>query len=552
MKTRRACWFVLIVLALVAQPLAMSGSPGSVSAQDAEVAAEGTPSSTEESTEGQSEGENGATDEETSDGTPEPAESDGETPDETSDAAEGTPVAEPSEEPETETPDPAASPEAEPVGFAAIDEIVVTLYCDRDPELTRIDNTSADPIEIISIGSQFDQSVDEPYAVGQTIASGSTRIFRSGPGATYGTILTTSFLYTDDAYDQDGAVIETDAGTITESCPPAPPADVNDLKITLSCWSNPELTRIDNLGDAQITILSIGSLFDQGGDEPFALNRPLGGGSTVIYRSGPGATYGTVLTTSYIYTDFAFQQEGVEIVTDAGTTTARCPARPPSEMTLSINCAGSPETTTIRNVGNGPIRLSQLSTTWDRNGNEPYNLNNRALYPGQSITYQSGPGASSNVLTNQQIYTEAAGTAERVNVRLDTGKVFTKSCPPGRKWIEVNLSTQYLIAWEGYTRVRETYVSTGRPGFDTPTGTFYVNTKLYSQTMSGCLQGECYYVPDVPFVMYFTNVGHAIHGAYWHNNFGNVMSHGCINLPVWFSEWLYYWTSYSTPIVIHY
>ena len=72
------------------------------------------------------------------------------------------------------------------------------------------------------------------------------------------------------------------------------------------------------------------------------------------------------------------------------------------------------------------------------------------------------------------------------------------------------------------------------------------------QTMYGCIQGECYYVPDVPWVMYFTDWGHALHGTYWHSNFGHVMSHGCVNLPLDFAEWLYNWTPYGTPVVVHY
>jgi lipoprotein-anchoring transpeptidase ErfK/SrfK len=115
------------------------------------------------------------------------------------------------------------------------------------------------------------------------------------------------------------------------------------------------------------------------------------------------------------------------------------------------------------------------------------------------------------------------------------------SNPGGERWISVNLSSQYLVAYEGDVAVNETYVSTGRSGFDTPPGTFYVSYKLESQTMEGVLGGEYYNVPDVPYVMYFTDLGHAIHGAYWHSNFGAVMSHGCVNLPVWFAEWLYYW-----------
>lgn len=123
----------------------------------------------------------------------------------------------------------------------------------------------------------------------------------------------------------------------------------------------------------------------------------------------------------------------------------------------------------------------------------------------------------------------------------------------GAIWIDVNLSTQYMRVYRGNTVVMETYVSTGRtPNFTTPTGTFYINTKLPSQTMSGTLQGETYHVPNVPWVMYFTNRGHAIHGAYWHNNFGQVMSHGCVNLPVSFSEWLYSVSPIGTRVVIHY
>ncbi|MEA2597281.1 MAG: hypothetical protein QOF01_3750 [Thermomicrobiales bacterium] len=122
----------------------------------------------------------------------------------------------------------------------------------------------------------------------------------------------------------------------------------------------------------------------------------------------------------------------------------------------------------------------------------------------------------------------------------------------GEHWIEVNLSAQYMIAWEGDVAVNETYVSTGRPGFDTPVGTFYINTKLESDDMEGVLGGEYYNVPAVPWVMYFTDVGHAIHGTYWHANFGAVMSHGCVNLPMDFAEWLYFWADYGTRVEIHY
>ncbi len=123
--------------------------------------------------------------------------------------------------------------------------------------------------------------------------------------------------------------------------------------------------------------------------------------------------------------------------------------------------------------------------------------------------------------------------------------------PNGERVIEINLSTQYLIAWQGGVAVAETYVSTGKPGFDTPPGTYNVLSKLESQTMEGVLGGEYYNVPDVPWVMYFTGRGHAIHGTYWHNNFGAVMSHGCVNVPVDVAQFLYEWAPNGSRIEIH-
>ncbi|MCC6790633.1 MAG: L,D-transpeptidase [Thermomicrobiales bacterium] len=124
--------------------------------------------------------------------------------------------------------------------------------------------------------------------------------------------------------------------------------------------------------------------------------------------------------------------------------------------------------------------------------------------------------------------------------------------PNAERWIEINLSWQYLIAWQGDVRVIETYVSTGRSGFETPAGTFFIQSKYESDDMEGTIGGEYYNVPAVPWTMYFTNYGHAIHGAYWHNNFGTPMSHGCVNLPVDVAYWLYLWTPIGARVWIHY
>jgi lipoprotein-anchoring transpeptidase ErfK/SrfK len=119
-----------------------------------------------------------------------------------------------------------------------------------------------------------------------------------------------------------------------------------------------------------------------------------------------------------------------------------------------------------------------------------------------------------------------------------------------QKSIAISISKQRLRAYKGDRVVLRSYVSTGRTGFDTPAGSFAVLTKLPSQTMEGVIGGEYYNVPDVPSVLYFTNSGHALHGTYWHNNFGTPMSHGCVNLPLDVAAWLYDWAPVGTPVLV--
>jgi lipoprotein-anchoring transpeptidase ErfK/SrfK len=132
------------------------------------------------------------------------------------------------------------------------------------------------------------------------------------------------------------------------------------------------------------------------------------------------------------------------------------------------------------------------------------------------------------------------------------GPAYGRPDPSQELWVDINLSSQYMFVYSGNTPVLESYVSTGRPGFDTPTGTFYVQTMYDYDDMEGVLGGEYYNVPQVPDVLYFTGQGHAIHGAYWHNNFGAVMSHGCVNLPMDVADWLYSYAHIGMRIVIHY
>jgi lipoprotein-anchoring transpeptidase ErfK/SrfK len=119
-------------------------------------------------------------------------------------------------------------------------------------------------------------------------------------------------------------------------------------------------------------------------------------------------------------------------------------------------------------------------------------------------------------------------------------------------WFDINLSSQYLTFYQGDREVISSYMSSGRPGFETPTGTFYINSKYVSHDMEGTAGGETWFVEDVPWSMYFTNNGHAIHGTYWHNNFGNVMSHGCVNLPLDVAQFVFDNSPIGTRVYIHY
>jgi hypothetical protein len=122
--------------------------------------------------------------------------------------------------------------------------------------------------------------------------------------------------------------------------------------------------------------------------------------------------------------------------------------------------------------------------------------------------------------------------------------------PGGGRAVVVSLSQQALWAYEDGAVVRSTYVSTGKEKFRTPAGFYTVNTKVPEQDMAGVIGGESYNVPKVPDVLYFTNRGHAIHGTYWHENFGVPMSHGCINLPMDVADWIYEWAPLGMAVLI--
>jgi hypothetical protein len=117
------------------------------------------------------------------------------------------------------------------------------------------------------------------------------------------------------------------------------------------------------------------------------------------------------------------------------------------------------------------------------------------------------------------------------------------------KWIDVNLKTQTLVAFEGTTPVYATLISSGRAEHETTPGSFRIREKHIAATMDGDAATAAdgpYSIQDVPYIQYF-NGSYALHGAFWHASFGNVKSHGCVNLAPWDAKALFGWTEPQLP-----
>jgi hypothetical protein len=111
------------------------------------------------------------------------------------------------------------------------------------------------------------------------------------------------------------------------------------------------------------------------------------------------------------------------------------------------------------------------------------------------------------------------------------------------KWVSVDLYEQTLIAYEGDTPVFATLVSSGLKAWPTNEGLFHVYLRYERTTMSGAAQQEdFYFLQEVPWTMYFDG-DIALHGTYWHDGFGYRQSHGCVNMSITDSKWLYDWSA---------
>lgn len=202
--------------------------------------------------------------------------------------------------------------------------------------------------------------------------------------------------------------------------------------------------------------------------------------------------------------------------------------------------------------------------TFDRPPNRPFGW---ILYPTQT---KRSPGFAKDDYTGREVYRYQViqvfdtqeidglnwfmiGPDEWIPETKDwqrlIGRVLPNPVPPegvtDGRWIEVNLLDQTIAVYDQNKLVFASLTATGIEPFWTRPGLFQIYQKHDATLMRGSFEADhsdAYYLEDVPWTMYYDKA-RALHGAYWHNAFGAVRSHGCVNLSVGDSRWIYDWAN---------
>lgn len=130
-------------------------------------------------------------------------------------------------------------------------------------------------------------------------------------------------------------------------------------------------------------------------------------------------------------------------------------------------------------------------------------------------------------------------------VSIKFGDIAADTLEDGR-WIDVDLAQQKVRAYARDKMIKEFVVSTGTASHPTVKGNFHI----YIKNRYADMRGPGYYLPNVPYTMYF-HQSYGLHGTYWHHNFGTPMSHGCVNLKTEDAGWLFNWASIGTLVHVH-
>lgn len=200
----------------------------------------------------------------------------------------------------------------------------------------------------------------------------------------------------------------------------------------------------------------------------------------------------------------------------------------------------------------------------------PYSLTYLAPYfyakNGQRLYYESTHWVKKVIVTREEkgvwyeIYDKVDKKTYYVpsyNMRFIPDEELTQlspDVPNEEKLIHVDLTTQMVTAFEGQKMVLSQRCASGQRGTDTPKGewsTYHKGPSIH-MTNQGDEVAHIYNLPGVPWCSFFTGSGHALHGTYWHNDYGHPRSNGCVNLPSSVAKWVYRWTNPVLPIGVDY
>ncbi|RME55483.1 MAG: LysM peptidoglycan-binding domain-containing protein, partial [Caldilineae bacterium] len=261
--------------------------------------------------------------------------------------------------------------------------------------------------------------------------------------------------------------------------------------------------------------------------EQVAMRRPLAAQATIFYAVQPGDTLLGIANAYGIGLAHLVELNNIS------------PSRPllVGQILRVPNREGSPDGPPV-DVSNLPIHVVQPGEHLGSIAAQ-YNTTPSLLAQVNQIENPS------LIVPGQRLRIARPDTApQRAPIGPDGYHVHTEFPTTTEKWIDVDLSEQRVVAYEGTEPVRAFIVSTGLPGTPTVTGTFRIWAKVPIQDMYGGNRaaGDYYYLKDVQWVQYFYE-DYSFHGTYWHNNFGRPMSRGCVNMRNEDAEWLYRWAA---------
>lgn len=190
-------------------------------------------------------------------------------------------------------------------------------------------------------------------------------------------------------------------------------------------------------------------------------------------------------------------------------------------------------------------------------------------WPFEQIPVKSSPGYNApdtgvwlNPFSTVQIYDtqnvdnadwNLIGPDQWVEARKVAQVVINTTPPEGvtaNRWIDVNLAEQTVAVYDNRELVFATVIASGLEPFWTKPGVFQIFQKKETETMRNNDPSDFYYLDNVPWTMYFDGA-RALHGAYWRTRFGYPQSHGCVNLSVGDSHWLFNWAVEGDWVYVH-